>query len=342
MNSDPAGTRCWPVGVATGVGSLPGSDFATALSLVLDELSDFPHLPELPARGLWAALTGRGIARLVDLGAELGARGWRLTGRPGGDQRRAAGLFAADLDAVEALAGSTATAFKLQLPGPWTLAATVELPRGERVLADRGAVRDLTDSLAAGVAELLAEAGRRVPRASLVLQLDEPALPAVRSGRIPTASGMSRLPAVADPELTAGLATVIAAVRGAGALAVLHCCAPDFPGRVVPAGTAWSLDLTAAGHDEDALGEFLDAGGQLFAGVVPALDPAVEPSARSVADLVRDLWHRLELPIENLPGQVTCTPTCGLAGASPDWARAAMRLAGQVAREVADSPEPAR
>ena len=46
-----AGRFPWPPGGATGVGSMPGTDPAEAMRIVLGELPDLPHLAELPARG---------------------------------------------------------------------------------------------------------------------------------------------------------------------------------------------------------------------------------------------------------------------------------------------------
>ena len=37
--------------LATGVGSLPGTDPDEAVRIVVGELPDLPHLPELPERG---------------------------------------------------------------------------------------------------------------------------------------------------------------------------------------------------------------------------------------------------------------------------------------------------
>ena len=52
---------------------------------------------------------------------------------------------------LEELADGYTGPLKLQLTGPWTLAATVELPRGDKVLADHGARRDLAEALALGL-----------------------------------------------------------------------------------------------------------------------------------------------------------------------------------------------
>ena len=48
----------WPACSATGVGSMPGTDPAEAVAVVLGELPDFPYLPELPARGPGAEQPG--------------------------------------------------------------------------------------------------------------------------------------------------------------------------------------------------------------------------------------------------------------------------------------------
>src|ERR687894_543381 len=61
-------------GGATGVGSWPGTDPREAARTVLDLLPDLPFLPELPARGVGADLTGRSAALLSGLPAVLAAR----------------------------------------------------------------------------------------------------------------------------------------------------------------------------------------------------------------------------------------------------------------------------
>jgi hypothetical protein len=92
-----------PTGVATGVGSMPGDDFREVTRMVLGVLEDLPFMPELPARSEAASMTGRAVAMLADLGADLQPAGWRLTDAPGRDQRRARSLLAQDLDVVEEL-----------------------------------------------------------------------------------------------------------------------------------------------------------------------------------------------------------------------------------------------
>src|SRR5688572_2872366 len=118
-------------GGASGVGSWPGTDPLEAVRTVLDLLPDLPFLPELPARGPHADVTGRSTALLAGLPVDLQPSGWRLVSRPSQDSRRARDLLARDLDALEEAADAARpSALKVQCAGPWTLAATLELPRG--------------------------------------------------------------------------------------------------------------------------------------------------------------------------------------------------------------------
>src|SRR4051812_1782086 len=130
-----------PTGVATGVGSMPGEDIDSVLGAVADALPALPHLPELPGRGAGSDMIGRAAAQLVDLHVDLQPAGWRLVARAGLDETRARDRLDRDLDAlVPALPGYDGD-FKVQLTGPWTLAATLELARGGEAGGDRGAGR---------------------------------------------------------------------------------------------------------------------------------------------------------------------------------------------------------
>ena len=214
----------WVAGAATGVGSLPGTDPDEACRLVFDELPDLPHLAELPERGPGADLVGRGSLFLVDLHVDLQPSGWRLVDRPGVDERRARDYLARDLEALENHAEGYAGPLKVQVAGAWTLAAALERPRGERPLADAGALRDLTDSLAQGVAEHIADIRQRVPGATVCVQVDEPSLPAIRAGRITKASGLGTLAPPEDHDIVSGLRVVFDMVIAAGAVPLAHSC----------------------------------------------------------------------------------------------------------------------
>ncbi|HEX6469053.1 MAG TPA: methionine synthase [Streptosporangiaceae bacterium] len=339
----------WPPAGATGIGSCPGRDAAETLRVVLGELPDLPHLPELPDRGPGADMVGRAAALLVDLPVELRPSGWRFIDRPGRDLRRARDHLARDLDALEELAGAYEGPFKIQVCGPWTLAASIELGYGDRALKDPGAVRDLISSLAEGVRAHLADVRRRVPGARVLVQLDEPGLPGVLAGTVPTASGFGKLAAVDEPDVEDRLRQVIDTVTspaaGAGAAGVVvHCCAPDVPyGLLRRAGAAAvSVDLALVPRRaDDDIGETIDAGGGLFVGVVPGTD-AVLPDLKETAAPVRELWRRLGFPPERLTDQVVLTPACGLAGASPGYARAALARCREAARMLYETAADAR
>ena len=113
---------------ATGVGSMPGSDIAEALRLVTAELPELIHLPELPERGPAADMTGRGVALLRGLSADLQPAGWRLQDAAGIDAQRAGSQLAQDLDLLEEHTQGYTGRLKIQVIGPWTLAATMERP----------------------------------------------------------------------------------------------------------------------------------------------------------------------------------------------------------------------
>ena len=318
-------SRPWQPGAATGVGSLPGTDPVEAARLVLGELPGLPHLPELPARGPAAAMIGRGAGLLIDLPVEIVPSGWRFAAHAGRDLRRARDLLAWDLDALEAAAEGYAGPLKVQAAGPWTLAAAVELPSGHRVVSDHGATRDLAESLAAGLRTHLDEVAGRVPGAQLVLQLDEPSLPTVLAGRVPTPSGYGTVAAIEAAVVEQALHDVLA-VAEPGARAV-HCCAADAPIPLLRAAGADALGLDAArltSAQNDALGEAIDAGVSLWLGVLPATDAHVDLDTARGA--LRRLWSELGFAARDAAAAVVPTPACGLAGASPDYVRRVLSL----------------
>jgi methionine synthase II (cobalamin-independent) len=321
---------------ATAVGSLPGDDPLEAARLVLGELPELPHLPELPARGAHADLAGRGAALLGDLPVDLQPAGWRLVARPSRDGRRARDLLARDLDALEEAADATGAPprLKLQATGPWTLASLLQLPRGERVLSDHSAVSDLAASLADGVAAHLADVARRFPGTSLVLQLDEPSLPAVLAAQVPNASGAGRLRA---PD-AARAADVLRTVLEVATETIVHCCAQGAPLPLLRRAGAGAVQLDASlltPADDQAVGEAVEGGTGLLLGLVPSTDAALGDEKRVLAPLLA-LWDRIGLDPAGTPGAVAVTPACGLAGASPSYARAAMEACRTAGARLVD------
>ncbi|CAI9410270.1 hypothetical protein [Aestuariimicrobium sp. T2.26MG-19.2B] len=301
---------------ATHLGSLPGTDFRAAVRLVRDRLGR-ADLPELPARGVGAQLVGRGASLLDGLAVDLQPAGWRLTDHPGRDQRRALALFRRDLDDLEEECSTFAGPAKLSVAGPWTLAAGVELARGELVLADAGATRDLAASLASGLADLVGELRRRFPAASWTVQLDEPSLPAVSSGALRTASGFGRHRAVDESVIGGGLTAVASAVAAAGAQVALHCCAPGLQLQWLERAGIGTVALDVAlltDHDLAALAGWLESGNQVWWGVQPTQVPDLVLSRDQLVATHRRVVDRLGLDPVVVDERSAVSPACGLAG----------------------------
>ena len=321
----------------TGLGSLPGEDIREWTRVVL-EVVDIPFLPELPARP-YGDMVSRAVAVLSELALDLQPVGWRLTGgtdpRASLDQRRARSLLQEDLDVLEELADGYTGPLKLQLTGPWTLASTVELPRGDKALADHGARRDLAEALALGLADHVAEVRRRVPGADLVVQLDEPALPAVLAGAVPTASGWGKHRSVDGPG-----AVELLRLFTTAAPTVLHCCAARPPIEVfTKAGaTGVGVDISLLGDAAwDQIALAAEAGTTLYAGLVATTGPL--PNPEEGADPLVRRWRELGLDPELLK-KVVITPACGLAAApSPADARARLDLLRRIADAVSEAAE---
>ncbi|RJO75022.1 methionine synthase [Nocardia panacis] len=328
-------------GIATGVGSWPGADAREAAATLIGELGDLPHLAELPGRGAGSDLLGRASALLVDLRFDTTTRGYRLAARPGAVSRRAHDLLRTDLDALEEAwetAGLAGHPVKIQAAGPLTLAAEVELPGGHRVLTDSGAVRDLSESLAEGLARHAAEVRRRLG-AQVVVQLDEPSLSAVLAGSLRGVSALNTVRAVPEPEALAVLDTVI---RAQSDPVLVHTCAAPPALRFLrgSAAAAVGFDIAAIGTgDLDGVGETLDAGKLLVLGLVPTTPPATPPTWRTIAEPGVRLVDRLGFPRGTLAESIMVSPACGLGAAPLSWARKALALSKDVARAYAEDPE---
>jgi hypothetical protein len=307
----------WDPGTATGLGPFPGVDPLEAVRIVFSELPDLPFLPELPARGVGSDPVGRTAVLLIGLHVEVGTGVWRFVPRPGRDEHRARTALMTDLDALEEAADGYEGPVKVRIVGPWSLVSSIELAKGEKALADEGAVRDITASLAEGLRLHLEDLHHRLPGLTrVVVQLDEPLLAAVLAGELPTASGWGRLrhydPAVVED----GLRQVLSAVSGGPAPGAVERRERDErrdgdedqgpgeeDGRGDSAGVwigATRLDsalLRGAGAgfigldgavldtvDEDEIGQAIDAGVGLLVAGIPLEGPPQDPRRNGGAE----------------------------------------------------------
>ena len=327
---------------ATGIGSWPGTDARRAAEVVVGELHTLTHLVELPDRGIGADMIGRAGALLVDIGIDTVPRGYRIAGGRSSARRRAVSLLGEDIDALEeaweraGLRGGDRVV-KVQAPGPITLAAQLELPGGHRAITDRGALRDLAASLGEGLAGHRAEVARRL-ETTVVVQLDEPSLPAALAGRLVGVTSLTPVHPVDEPlamSLLDDLATRLGPVA-------LHCCAPGLPWKALlrSAIEAISVDVTTlTPADLDGIGEFVESGRTVQLGVVPAIAPDRKPSIEEVAKAAAAVTDRLGFARSVLRESIGITPACGLAGATTEWARVACELVQKVADGFAQDPD---
>jgi methionine synthase II (cobalamin-independent) len=337
----------WPVSAfatASGTGSWPGTAARPAAEVVVGELgAAMAHIVELPARGVGADIVGRAGALLIDVAIDTVPRGYRVAARPGAVTRRAVSLLDEDVDALEE-AWETAglrgngRPVKIQAPGPITLAAELELANGHRAITDLGAVRDIAASLAEGVAAHRAAVSRRLDT-PVVVQFDEPSLPAAVAGRLAGVTTLSPVAAIDETLATTLLDTCVAA---AGAEVSVHSCATALPWKALQRSSiaAISVDVTTlAAADLDAIAEFVESGRAVVLGAVSSSTPARRPSAEEVATAVVAVTDRLGFGRSALRDRIGVTPACGLAAATPQWARTAIGLARRAAEDFADDPD---
>jgi methionine synthase II (cobalamin-independent) len=328
---------------ASGTGSWPGAAARPAAEVVVGELAGaLAHLVELPARGVGADLLGRAGALLVDVAIDTVPRGYRIVARPGAVTRRAVSLLDEDMDALEE-AWETAglrgagRVVKVQAPGPITLAAGLELANGHRAITDSGAVRDLAASLAEGVAAHRAALARRLDT-PVVVQFDEPSLPAALGGELAGVTSLSPVAAL-DEAVAQGLLDDCVTTVGADVL--VHSCAPQLPWDLLQRSVIGAVSVDAGtlrAADLDGIAGFVESGRTVMLGVVETSAPRRRPSAEEVAAAVVAVTDRLPFERSALRDRIGVTPACGLAGATPEWARAAIGLARKAAEAFAEDP----
>ncbi len=301
------------------------------------------HLVELPSRGVGADIIGRAGALLIDVSIDTVPRGYRVTSRPGAVTRRAVSLLDEDIDALEEaweIAGlrGSGRPVKVQAPGPITLAAELELSNGHRAITDAGAFSDIAASLAEGVAAHRASVSRRLDT-PVVVQFDEPSLPAAVGGRLTGVTSLSPVAAIEETLATSMLDTCAAA---AGAEVSVHCCGAAIPWDVLRHSSisAASVDVgTLEAAELDAIAEFVESGRVVMLGVVSSSPPARRPTVEEVATGVVAITDRLGFGRSALRDRVGITPACGLAAATPEWARTAIGLARRTAEAFAEDPD---
>jgi hypothetical protein len=307
----------FPVGLSTGIGSLPHHDPAEAGRFALDCFPRLPAAPSLPRRSATEGMIAQaawGIpgVLVLDDGSLLVDEASIDPGvplvDPGVDGEPFVGLRAF----LDQVAGRVAP-FKLQLTGPLTLALALQAVG----VAVRRAFAVAGQAVIARIEATLLAARQAAPGATPVLFLDEPGLTAALDPGFPF-----------DLDDALDLVSSAMAVVEEWAIAGLHCCGRADWQAVLQAGPQiLSVPVGAGAVDHaGALAGFLDRGGWVAWGAVPTDGPLT-----TSADV---LWRRLWAEWDQLAAagcdptllrqRAIITPTCGLVGFD-------MRQAAQVA-----------
>lgn len=308
-----------------GLGELPGASIIAAADIVAGETGDLRQLPILPARGVDVVGLTTGI--LPGINVDAGPRSWVLSTRPQLRTRRIWDRVEADLDQCEQAWGTRIDAVKIQVAGPWTLSASIELSNGHRALTDTGALRDLTESLIAGIQEYSADVRARFDT-EVYVQLDEPLLAQVRDGSLPGTSQFDEIPSINDVDLGERLAGVIERAE------VRYLNQTGYPplwkvAQVAGVETCQvTLDTVRGSEQYDGMGHALAAGMRVGLGMTRAGD---DHDPRHLAVDVARMWDELGLDRTLLTHAVDVHPRGDLADCTLLDAAAALRTARAVA-----------
>lgn len=331
----------------TAAGPMPGFDPLRAQRIVMDELiggarSEFglPFLVQLPVRGPGSESVGRTAAILEQLPVELGPHGWKFADHPGRDVSRAQAFMREDLGSLAVVAHGFTGDLSVSVMGPWTLAAHLYTARGDRVLADHGAVRELTASLAQGVVDHVAAVRAQVPGlGQLTVQLDESLWGQIAAGVLPTFSGAARIKAVESDRLSAGLGGFLSILRDAGIPAVVQVGAAGVALRAVVDGGAEAAGFAVGPWNEQAwacVAEAVEAGTSLWVGLPAArVSQCAGPDISGAADAVLTPWRRIGLPVRALES-VVLMPAADLSSLTEPAARDHLDTLLRVAETVAE------
>lgn len=320
----------------TGVGAWPDTSSREAAEVVRNLCTEFAHLPELPDRGPGGDMIGRTMALVSraasDFSVQTVPSGWQLTTGRVRDLVRADGYWSEDLDVCEEVFADFSGDYKVQLVGPWTLAASVENRNGEMLLRDPGAVIELTQALTLAWSTLLADIRKRLPLANLVIQIDEPLIRDVIRGSIKTQSKWSAYKPV-DSVIAENALRQVREIHDGPS--VLHCCTDEVPFELIKnAGfTGPSFDVALVGNSAtDSLGEQIDAGGTIFLGIDPE-------SVGAGVDLVTRVGKRIGYNPQEWNSHIILTPPCDLIDMSMSQARAKIEILNAVSKALREVSE---
>lgn len=322
-----------PYCAASGIGSLPHTDVKAALDLVLANVPEVPHWPQLPRRGHIEHFVYQYLWPLVRLGLLKEDR--IIPANDADFPDRLAEFFTLYLEAEEN-AQTLATAFAIppesapglyafkerlsrqgagrarclkgQIAGPLSVGLNI-FDHQERPAFYDPQLRELLVKCLAAQARWqavnLAELGRPV-----MVFVDDPAVAAL---------GSSTYIVLDRAQIIAALAEVVEAIHAGGGLAGVHSCAAvDWTifweaGFDILSLDTYSFFPSLLGYSDD-LCNFLNRGGLLAWGIVPTSGAAWEETPASLAQRWQEQVEALVgrgINSEIIYRQSLLTPSCG-------------------------------
>lgn len=284
---------------AAAYGLLPGTSMEAAADVVAGESAGVRAIPVLPQRDVTGDVVAYTLAWLPELPADIGPRAWQLRARPQRATRQLYEQCANDLDVLEAVWGSAETC-KVQLCGPWTLASTVELRNGHRMISDPAATADLFAMYAQAFVEYASVLSHRLGAQSLQVHLMEPATRNIVEGTIPGTSHFDPISAQSPKFIGERQHELIQSWRAhgmevmldQGSRAVIEVAEVAAPATLV----LHRRFIDACAHaDLDRLGNWLGRGRLAHVGMGDA-----RSQATAVASLIRTLGYPASKATETL------------------------------------------
>src|SRR5690625_4479799 len=268
---------------AFGLGPVPGTDIALAADIIAGETGDNLHLPQLPTRGLGSDAIGRTAGLLEAVSVDRGPRSWRLTDRPQLASRAMWDRMDRDLDTLQEFWGEDLERLKVQIIGPWTLAASLELSNGHRAITDSGALRDLTAALHAGLDEHIRDLKNRF-HCDIAVQIDEPLYGDVLLG----------LRGTTDFDPVRPVPSEVAA----DAIDQFNAELLNFSGQqpnweAARLAQTAIVDVNLLTTDQDGIGEHIEEGHRLALAINPFFDDGSLKDSRQVSISIDKAWDRI-------------------------------------------------
>jgi hypothetical protein len=318
-----------PIGLSTGIGSLPHVDPTDAVEFVLRHAPRLPFAPSLPARSRREGMVQQAAAGVA--GVEVRPDGSLVIDDAGLDPEAPVDPSAFAGDAYVGLrAFCTAMAdrdgpIKLSLTGPVTFGVALHAAGVEPGLAIR-----VAGAATVRRARLLLDlVGERLPHAQRVVFVDEPSLVALTHPGFPIA-----------PADAVDLVSGTLAALEPRAITGLHCCGSADWRLLLQAGPQiLSLPLDAGAElAAGSVTDFVERGGWLAWGAVP--------TDRPIGSTVDRLWRKLSVLWCDLVGagcdpvrlrtQAMITPACGLARHGTTQAEQVMGFTTRLAERLHD------